>query len=785
VNINSGAHAPSGHDSQGAGERGAGRGRGGPAPAPGSALGRLAGWCYDHRRVVLVAWVAGVVLVIWLAQLGGSRFDDNFSAGNTPSQQAQNVLAERFPAQAGDTADVVFHAPGRLTDPATAAEISRVVGALRPLPHVAGVTSPLASGAHGQLSADGRTGFAVVQFTATAANLPNSSVSRVVDTALTFARPGLQVAVGGSPVENVVSAAPGSSEGFGITAAIVIMLLAFGSVVAMGLPILTALAGVGAGFAVVDAASHVLTVPTFGPDMMAMIGLGVGIDYALFIVTRYRQELHDGLSPRDAVTTAMSTAGRAVLFAGCTVVIALLGLFVVDLSFMDGLAVSTILAVLLVLIGALTLVPALLGFAGPAIDRWHIPGLLARSAGGRGGGGSGSADGLGGDGSGGGRGRDGSGSGSEGFWYRWSRTVQRRPWLCGSAALAVLLVLAVPLLSMRLAFSDAGNDPPSLTTRQAYDLLSDGFGPGFNGPLIIAAELPGPAARSAVDALDTRLRSVNGVASVTPAVLNPQGTAAVIVAYPTTAPQAAQTAALVQRLRSQVIPSATAGTSVRVYVGGETAAGIDASAFLSTRLPWVIALVIVLAFVLLTVVFRSLVVPLKAAVMNLLSIGAAYGVIVAVFQWGWLGAVFGVTRTGPIDPWIPMMMFTIVFGLSMDYEVFLLSRMREQWVVHGDSSRAVADGLATTARVITAAAAIMVCVFGSFVINDPLHILDVFGLGLAAAILVDATLVRMVLVPSVMQLLGNANWWLPGWLRRILPAHRADPPRVREASPVG
>jgi putative drug exporter of the RND superfamily len=790
VNINAGAHTPSGHDNQVAGgesavaggESAVAGGESATATAPRSTLGRLAGWCYDHRRVVLVAWVAGVVLVIWLAQLAGSRFDDNFSAGNTQSQQAENVLAERFPAQAGDTADVVFHSGGRLTDPATAAVISRAVAALKPLPHVAGVTSPLAPGAHGQLSADGRTGFAVVQFNATAANLPNSSVSRVVDTALTFARPGLQVAVGGAPVENVVSAAPGSSEGFGITAAIVIMLLAFGSVVAMGLPILTALAGVGAGFAVVDAASHVLTVPTFGPDLMAMIGLGVGIDYALFIVTRYRQELQDGRGPRDAVTTAMSTAGRAVLFAGCTVVIALLGLFVVDLSFMDGLAVSTILAVLLVLVGAMTLVPALLGFAGQAIDRWHIPGLLARSAGGRArsgsASGSGTGSGPGGDGS-------GRGTGSEGFWYRWSRTVQRRPWLCGSAALALLVVLAVPLLSMRLAFSDAGNDPTSLTTRQAYDLLSEGFGPGFNGPLIVAAELPGPGARAAVEALDTRLRSVTGVASVTPPVLNTNGTAAVIVAYPTTAPQAAQTAALVQRLRGQVIPSATAGTGAAVYVGGETAAGIDASAFLSGRLPWVIGLVIVLAFVLLTVVFRSLVVPLKAAVMNLLSIGAAYGVIVAVFQWGWLGPVFGVTRTGPIDPWIPMMMFTIVFGLSMDYEVFLLSRMREQWLAHGDSSRAVADGLAITARVITAAAAIMVCVFGSFVINDPLHILDVFGLGLAAAILVDATLVRMVLVPSVMQLLGNANWWLPGWLRRILPAHRADQPRVRVASPVG
>jgi putative drug exporter of the RND superfamily len=726
-------------------------------------LGRVAGWCYDHRRVVLAGWVVLVIVVIGLAVMAGSRFSDSFTGFNSPSQQAQNVLAQRFPAQAGDTADVVFQSPGKLTDPAAAGDISRAVAALRPLPHVSGVVSPLSPAGRHQVSRDGRTGFAVVQFNATAADLPDSAVSRVVSTALAFARPGLHVAVGGAPVENVVSAAPGSSEGFGITAAIIIMLLAFGSVVAMGLPIITALAGVGVGFGVVDAVSHVLTVPTFGPDMMAMIGLGVGIDYALFIVTRYRQELHEGGDPRAAVVTAMSTAGRAVTFAGCTVVIALLGLYVVDLPFMDGLATGTILAVLMVLAGALTLVPALLGFAGHAIDRLHIPGLLARAG-------------------------EPGGESTRGFWYRWSRTVQRRPLLCGSAALAVLVVLAVPLLSMQLAFSDAGNDPASLTTRQAFDMLSGGFGPGFNGPLVIAAELPGSSARPAVDALDARLGSASGVASVTPPELNPAGTAAVIVVYPATAPQAAQTAALVVRLRGQVIPRATAGTGMRVYVGGETAAGVDASAFLSARLPLVIGLVIALAFILLTVVFRSLVVPLKAAVMNLLSIGAAYGVIVAVFQWGWLGAVFGGSATGPIDPWIPMMMFTIVFGLSMDYEVFLLSRMREQWLVHKDSSRAVAGGLASTARVITAAAAIMVCVFGSFVINDPLRILDVFGLGLAAAILVDATLVRMVLVPSVMQLLGDANWWLPGWLRRILPAQAApsaDLPAVPAVSQAG
>ncbi len=437
------------------------------------------------------------------------------------------------------------------------------------------------------------------------------------------------------------------------------------------------------------ALSHLITVPTFGPDMMIMIGLGVGIDYALFVVTRYRQGLAEGQPPRAATIMALSTAGRAVLFAGATVVIALLGLFAVGLPFMDGLAAATIVAVALVLAAALTLLPAIFGFAGTAIDRLHIPGLLARPG----------------------------ATTSPGFWSRWARTVQKRPWTCAAAALAVLGVLAVPLFSMRLAFSDAGNDPASLTTRQAYDLLAEGFGPGFNGPLVVAADLRGPRAQAGIARLGTHLGHVPGVASVSPPMVNAARDAAVIVVYPSAAPQSAQTASLVHRLRDQVIPQVTADSGVTAFVGGETAAGADTSAYLAGRLPWVIGIVVVLAFLLLMVVFRSIAIPLKAAAMNLLSMGAAYGVIVAVYQWGWLASVFGVSRTGPIDPWIPLMMFTIVFGLSMDYEVFLLSRMHEEWARGGDNAKAVADGLVSTARVITAAAAIMVCVFGSFVIR--------------------------------------------------------------------
>jgi putative drug exporter of the RND superfamily len=702
-------------------------------------LGRIGGWCYDHRRAVLLGWIGGVIAVIAVASAIGSRFENDFG-GTGQSQQVQEFLAQRFPSQAGDDAQVVFRSSGPIDSPGVIARVDDALAGIRPLPSVISV-SPLVE------ARDGRTAFATVQFDAISSKIPATDVDRVIDKAQSYAEPGLQVALGGAPISAVVSPSPGSSEGIGISAAVIIMLLAFGSVVAMGLPIITALAGIGTGFGVVALISHLLIDPSFGPDLMAMIGLGVGIDYALFIVTRYRQGLGEGLGPRDAVIRAMSTAGRAVLFAGTTVLISLCGLFIVGQQYLDGLAVGTILAVLAVMLSALSLLPAMLGFSGRAVDRLHLPGLLQSSAPG----------------------------GKRGFWWRWSRTVQRRPVLCGSAALLVLVILAIPLFAMRLAFTDAGNDPVNLTTRQAYDLISDGFGPGFNGPLVVAAELPGGAKeRTVVASLDRKLASVPGVARVQAPTYNPAGNAAVVIVYPTTAPQAASTASLVNQLRSTVIPQATAGTDVTILVGGETAAGIDASSQLSQRLPLVIGLVILVSFLLLMMVFRSIAVPLKAAVMNLLSIGAAYGAIVAVYQWGWLSPVFAVSRTGPIDPWIPLMMFTITFGLSMDYEVFLLSRVQEEWRRSGDSSAAVADGIASTGRVITAAAAIMVCVFGSFVIGDPLRILDVFGLGLAVAILVDATLVRMILVPSIMQLLGKANWWFPRWLDRAVPHLVAD-----------
>jgi len=476
--------------------------------------------------------------------------------------------------------------------------------------------------------------------------------------------------------------------------------------------------------------------------MAAMIGIGVGIDYALFIVTRYRQGIFEGRDPRGAVVMSLMTSGRSVLFAGMTVVISLFGLFLIGQPYMIGLATACIAAVLMVLIAALTLLPALLGFSGNAIDKLHLPGLL----------------------------QSGGPPPPNGFWHRWSCLIQRRAWVTGTLAVLVLVLLALPLFSMRLAFTDASNDPTTQTTRQAYDLLAQGFGAGFNGPLVVAVDMHGPQDRVVVQRLGQALSSgVPNVAYTAPPQFNATDTGAVILVVPTTGPQAAATENLVSYLRTDVIPPVVGGTEVNALVGGQTAGGIDAANFLGGRLFLVIGAVLILSFLLLMMVFRSVVLPLKAVIMNLLSVGAAYGVMVAVFQWGWAGSIIGIGEKGPIDPWIPVTMFTILFGLSMDYEVFLLSRIREEWLRTGDNSVAVADGLAVTGRIITAAAAIMFCVFASFVINDPLHILKVFGLGLAVAVLIDVTLVRMVLVPSIMEILGAVNWWMPRFLDRSIP----------------
>ena len=712
--------------------------------APVTLLGRLARWCFERRRAVLLLWVVSVFVVAGAGRAVGSRFRNDLGGGGSESARTQTLLRQQFPAEAGDVAQVVFGA-NDVTAANAQAAITADLRSLEGLPHVAAVRSPFAPDGGAQVAADGHTAYGAVQFDATADKLPNAAIQAVVDHARAALAPNLTVEFGGAPIAKIQAPTLGASEAIGILAAIVILLMAFGSVIAMGFPILTAIFGIVIAFGALDIVSHSLVVPTFGPELAALIGLGVGIDYALLIITRYRQHLDETGDPERAVIAAVATSGRSVVFAGGTVVISLLGLMIIGLPYIYGLAAGAIAAVLLVMAAALTLLPALVGFAGRRIDRLRMPHLRRKAR-----------------------------SDETPTWaWRWSRVVQHHPLVAAVASLAVLVALSLPLFAMRLAYSDAGNGPTSSTTRRAYDSLASGFGPGANGPLVIAASVPAGAGATALETFTSTLATTPNVARVGRVRFNATGDTAVVTVIPVSAPQDMATQDLVQTIRRRVAPTTFAGTGITALVGGETAAGIDSANQLSGRLPIVVGAVVLLSFLLLVVVFRSIVVPLKAAVMNLLSVGAAYGVIVAVFQWGWLGSLIGIGRTAPIDPWVPVMLFTILFGLSMDYEVFLLSRVREEWLRTADNAAAVANGVAKTARVITAAAAIMVCVFGSFVLGD-VRVLKLFGLGMAAAVLVDATLVRMVLVPATMELLGDRNWWLPRWLHPLVPTINID-----------
>jgi RND superfamily putative drug exporter len=606
------------------------------------------------------------------------------------------------------------------------------------LPEVTSVVPPYDNPA--AISADRKIAYATVTYDKQASEVDVDNAKQLLTLVDDSSQAGFRVEVGGQIASQAEQANPfGASELIGIGAAIVILLIAFGSVIAMGLPITTAIVGLIAGFMGIMLSTVVFDMSEFTPGFAAMIGLGVGIDYALFVVTRFREGLGHGRSVEDAIVHAVDTAGRAVIFAGTVVAIALLGLFAIGIPFVASLGLAAAIVVGFSVVVAITLLPALLGYVGKHIDRWRIPGLHVSAS-----------------------------DSKNTIWYRWSQQIQRRPWVYMISSAAVLILLALPVLDLRLGFSDDGNQPVDLHTRRAYDVLSDGFGPGFNGPFILAIERDGGLDATQLQQLSNALRQTEGVAAVAPAATNQSGDAAVISVIPTTAPQDKETPDLVDRLRDDVIPQATAGTGMKVYVGGPTAAFVDIDAQINSRMPIFFAIVIGLSILLLAAVFRSVVVPIKAALMNLLSIGATYGVVVAIFQWGWAKDVFGIARTGPVDSFLPMMLFAILFGLSMDYEVFLLSRIREDYLHTRKAGEAVAHGLSVTARVIAAAAAIMVCVFLSFVLGDD-RVIKEFGIGLATAVFVDATIVRLVLVPSTMELLGDWNWWFPRWLDRVVP----------------
>lgn len=749
-------------------------------------LAGLGRWSFQNRRVVAVLWLLIVVGASVASGAIGGSFDGTASTPQSESTEGFEIINEYFGGVgSGFTGNIVFKAEGGVDASAVRGPMEQLFAEIDAMEGVT-VGSPYSAQGAQQISPAGpnagQIAFATLDFDPTmnqldAVEIGKHAVERFPEVG------GLQVELGGAQIAEFE---PPESELIGLAFAIVVLLVSFGSVLAMGLPIGVALAGVGTGIGLITLLSQITSVPDFATVLAAMIGLGVGIDYALFIVTRYREGTAEGMSPLDATVHAIDTAGRAVLFAGMTVVISLLGMLAMGLPFLNGLAIGASLTVAITMAASITLLPALLGFAQQRVEITRYRGLIAAAL---------VAIAL-----------LGVGLGitpllyaapaalvvlivgtfvpilkgivprrepkptRETFWYRWSRVVQRNPWLAALIGTAILVMLSLPVLSLRLGFSDESNFGEETTTRQAYDLLVDGFGPGFNGPFLLAAELASPDDLGALASLTAQLQNLPGVASTSPPIpndpSNPQ--AALVQVFPTTGPQDEATQQLLTELRTSAIPAAQANTNLDIKVTGQVPASVDFTEYLTKRLFLFFGVVLSLSFLLLMMVFRSLLVPLKAVIMNILSISAAYGIVVAIFQWGWGKDLVGIAGGAPIEPFLPMMLFAIVFGLSMDYEVFLLSRIKEEFDESGDAVESVADGLAATARVITAAAAIMVVVFGSFLLEEN-RIIKMFGTGLATAVFLDATLVRMLLVPATMELLGARNWWIPKWLDRVLP----------------
>jgi putative drug exporter of the RND superfamily len=708
-------------------------------------LDRLGRRAARHHWWFIGAWLVAAAVVIVLAVSLDGRTTDNFAIPGAQSQTALDLLEQRFPSQAGDSATVVFASSAGIDDPAVEPAIAASVAALEKIPGVSSVTDPYGPLGRAITSKTGKIALVDVQYDTVAQNLPKNTFDVLQQATAPAVKAGVRLAYGGAVVDYADRPPEGNAELVGLLAAVVILLFAFGSVVAMGLPILTALFGLGVGIALINIVAAVTEIGTLAPTLATMIGLGVGIDYSLFIVTRYRENRANGMDVEAAAGRSVATAGSAVLFAGTTVVIAICGLAIAGIPYVARLGYMSGLVVAVMMIAALTLLPAVIGLIGKGIDRWKVPSLIHRHD------------------------RAPSEKASElvspraSVWERWATTVASHAWPFAILGVAVLLVLAMPFLSMRLGETDDGNLPTSATQRQAYDLIAQGFGPGTNGPLLVVVALPASGHDTALTAVTSALAKTPGVQNVLPPQTSPDGTVAEIGVLPTTAPDSAQTAALVETLRNQVLPAAVGTTGAHAYVGGLTAAFIDIGNRISDRLPYFIAAVVLLSFILLMLVFHSVLVPLTAAAMNLLSVAAAYGATVAVFQWGWFKDVIGLQSTVPIVSFVPMMMFAVLFGLSMDYQVFLLTRVREEYDKSGDTRRAVVQGLSRTARVITSAALIMIFVFGAFVANYSPEV-KMFGLGLAFAVLVDATVVRMMLVPSIMEILGDANWWFPKWL---------------------
>jgi putative drug exporter of the RND superfamily len=697
------------------------------------ALARLADLSYRRRGRMVLAWIVAAIVIIGVGSSLAGEYNADYNTPGSESKRASELTEQRFAGYSGQEIYVVWKDPAGARSSGAQERVNAFLAEAEKVDHIAAHTDI-------RVSRDGKIGATTLPLTVAGWDVPKEDGEKLIAAAEKNSGDGLQIKLGGDPI--YTAQAQSSPEGLGFLGAAIVLLIAFGSIVAAGLPLVIALVGLGiSSGGLILLLANVVDVPDWTTAVSGLIGIGVGIDYALLVLTRFRAAMNDGKDRHDAVVEAVTTAGRSVVIAGGTVVIAILGLLLTGLPYMYGVAIAASLAVLVVMLASVTLLPALLSYLGPKVDRLRLP-FVRRT-----------------------RKLEGNG---ESPAARWSHAVQRRPWTAAIVAAAILLALAAPALGMRLGFPDAGNDPPDTMTRQAYDLNTEGFGPGTNGPLVIAADLPNPDGKARIDALAQRLRSEPGVAFVAKPQINEEGNAAIVTAIPRGSPQDSETEDLVSRLREDVVPDALRGSGITAEIGGVTAALEDQSEYVTDRMPLFVIGVVGLSFLLLLVAFHSPLISLKAGVMNLLSVGAAYGVMTVVAKGGTVGGLIGIDHEVPIAPFMPVMMFAILFGLSMDYEVFLVSRIREEYLKHGDTRRAVADGLAKTARVITAAAAIMVVVFLAF-LAAPDVFLKLFGIGLATAIFLDATLVRMVLVPAVMQLLGSANWWIPSWLERVLP----------------